>query len=131
MKRPGPKVRHEPPAPIKDFERERASRTLGELPMVLLVAKAVIHEEHFAPALALSFEHVNRSRAQAQCIDHAVYRDLDDRRRLVFLGQWFDRDALLAHLRLPESIVFTLALEGLAAEKPHMATFDVTQDSAA
>ena len=183
MKRPGPKVWREPPAPIRRFERERASQALwernaghpptiqdnmldivnrpaltgpsdlaqvsvgnrfhtalprldttgnlSELPMVLLVGKAVIREEHRAPALALSLEHVNRSQAQGQCIDHAVYQDLDDHRRLVFLGQWFDRDALLAHLRLPESIVFALALEGFAAEEPRMVIFDVTQDSAA
>jgi quinol monooxygenase YgiN len=52
----------------------------------------------------LSLEHVARSRAEPGCLEHGVAADVNDSLRLVFFERWADRDALLAHFRVPRRV---------------------------
>jgi quinol monooxygenase YgiN len=38
--------------------------------------------------IALSLEHVHRSRTEPGCLTHHVHRDVEDPLRLVFFEQW-------------------------------------------
>src|SRR2546423_14014823 len=63
----------------------------------------------------LSLEHVQRSRKEPGCISHAVHVDCENPLRLVFIEQWADRAALLAHFAVPASRNFVRALQPLAS----------------
>ena len=71
-------------------------------------------------ALALSLEHVRRSREEPGCLSHAVHRDVEHPYRLVFVERWADRDALDVHFRVPESGAFVEAVARLAVADPAM-----------
>ena len=53
--------------------------------MILVLGSGVVQERRFAEALALSQEHVARSRAEPGCIAHAVHQDTESPWRLVFV----------------------------------------------
>ena len=63
--------------------------------------------------LALSLEHVRRSRTEPGCIRHAVHRDVEDPLRLVFVEEWADRAALLAHFSVPASRSFRATVQSV------------------
>ena len=44
---------------------------------------------------------MHRSRKEPGCISHAVHVDCENPLRLVFVEQWADRAALLAHFAVP------------------------------
>jgi quinol monooxygenase YgiN len=71
-------------------------------------------------ALALSLDHVRRSREEPGCISHQVHRDVENPYRLVFVERWTDRDALTTHFQVPESAAFAEAVTQLAVEDPVM-----------
>jgi quinol monooxygenase YgiN len=75
--------------------------------------------------LALSLEHVRRSRSEPGCISHAVHRDLEDPLRLVFVEEWADREVLLAHFAVPASRAFVKAARACATGAPAMALYEV------
>jgi len=75
--------------------------------------------------LALSLEHVGRSRSEPGCISYAVHRDLEDQLRLVFVEEWADREALLAHFAVPASRAFVKAARACAMGAPAMALYEV------
>jgi quinol monooxygenase YgiN len=86
---------------------------------VILVTGAIVATAAtFDEALKLSLEHVRRSRAEAGCISHAVYRDAENPCRLVFVEQWADAEALKTHFAVPASRAFVKAVGALAAELP-------------
>ena len=70
---------------------------------------------------------VRRSRAEPGCISHAVHRDVEDPLRLVFVEQWADRAALLAHFAVPASRAFVKAAAGFASAAPAMTLFEVDE----
>ena len=74
--------------------------------------------------LALSLEHVRRSREEPGCLLHSVHRDVEDPLRLVFLEHWADADALLAHFAVPASGAFVNEASALAATPPDIAIYD-------
>ena len=74
--------------------------------------------------LALSLEHVRRSRTEPGCLSHAVHRDTENPLRLVFVETWTDRSALLAHFAVPDSRGFVDAATALAAEPPVITIYD-------
>jgi len=80
---------------------------------------------HVDELLRLSLEHVRRSRTEPGCISHAVHRDVEDPLRLVFVEEWADRAALLAHFAVPASRAFVKAAAGFAAAAPTMALYEV------
>ena len=75
----------------------------------------------------LSLEHVARSRAEPGCIEHGVAIDADDGLRLVFFERWADRDALLAHFKVPASREFGAQAARLAARPPDLAVYDASE----
>lgn len=94
--------------------------------MILVHGSVVARAGCVAEVLALSQEHVARSRAEPGCIAHAVHLDTENAQRLVFVEQWADSAALWDHFKLPASRAFAKALAGLAAQTPDMAIFDAT-----
>jgi quinol monooxygenase YgiN len=92
--------------------------------MIIVLGTVTVQEEKLSQALALSHEHVARSRAEPGCITHAVYQDTQKPLRLVFVEQWQDQPAIEAHFKVPESRAFAKALTALAVERPNMALFE-------
>lgn len=92
---------------------------------VLVTGSIQARPEHVDELLALSLEHVRRSRAEPGCISHAVHRDVEDPLRLVFVEEWADRAALLAHFAVPASRAFVKAAAACAVAAPTMALYEV------
>ena len=95
--------------------------------MILVTGSVMARRETFDDIRRLSLEHVHRSRAEPGCISHAVHVDCDNPLRLVFIEQWADRDALLAHFAVPASREFVRALRQLAAEATTLEVYDATR----
>ena len=76
-------------------------------------------------ALRVSIEHVERSRAEPGCIEHGVYRDVQDPLRLFFYERWADRTALDVHFAVPASGEFVNQLSALATEPPSIDIHEV------
>ena len=89
--------------------------------MIIVTGSVVVRPEALEEAVAVSLEHVRRSRTEPGCLLHSVHRDVEDPNRLVFLEQWADRAALDAHFAVPASLDFVHRLSELAAEPPTMA----------
>jgi quinol monooxygenase YgiN len=82
---------------------------------MLIVKRAVTaRPESFEILLEASLEHVARSRQECGCLSHAVHLDCEDPLKLVFIEEWADRDALLAHLRQPGRDMFMSTIRELA-----------------
>lgn len=81
--------------------------------------------ERVEELLALSLDHVRRSRTEPGCLSHAVHRDVEDPLRLVFVEEWADRGALLAHFAVPASRAFVKAAAACASAPPQMALYEV------
>jgi quinol monooxygenase YgiN len=79
--------------------------------------------------LALSLEHVQRSREEPGCLLHSVHHDAEDPLRLVFLEHWIDADALRAHFQVAASRVFVDEIAALADGSPEMAIYDARPTS--
>jgi quinol monooxygenase YgiN len=79
--------------------------------------------------LALSLEHVQRSRQEPGCLFHSVHHDAEDPLRLVFLEHWADADALRAHFQVAASGVFVNEVAALADGSPEMAIYDARPTS--
>ena len=92
--------------------------------MILVTGSVKARPETLPEVLRLSLEHVRRSRLEPGCLLHSVHYDVEDSTRLVFVEHWADRDALLAHFRVPASGAFAKALGDLAAEPPTLEVYD-------
>jgi len=97
--------------------------------MILVTGSFVASEGRLADALALSLEHVRRSRAESGCISHAVHQDAENPSRLVFVEEWSDRTALAAHFAVPASRAFAKAVGKLAVEAPVLNVFEAMRVS--
>jgi quinol monooxygenase YgiN len=93
--------------------------------MVIVTGRVRATPESLDEALALAREHVERSRAEPGCLEHRVFRDVDEPSTLMFFERWSDRDALAAHFRVPESVAFVEAVTELAVEAPELHVYDV------
>jgi quinol monooxygenase YgiN len=94
--------------------------------MIVVLGSVVAKDGKLEELLAISLQHVARSRLEPGCISHGVSRDGEDARRLVFVEQWGDRAALAAHFAVPASRAFVKSVLTLAAEPPSMAVYDAT-----
>jgi quinol monooxygenase YgiN len=94
--------------------------------MVIVLGSVLVQEAHLAEALALSQQHVTRSRAEPGCIAHAVHRDTQNPLRLVFVEQWASQGALWEHFKVPASRSFAKALAGVSTERPSMTLYEAT-----
>jgi quinol monooxygenase YgiN len=92
--------------------------------MIIVTGSVVARAETFDRVLALSAEHVQRSRLEPGCLSHAVYRDLENPLRVVFWEQWADLSVLKAHFAVPASIAFVRELRTLASELSPISIFD-------
>jgi len=95
--------------------------------VILVIGSLVVCEGHVEQAVALSQEHVRRSRAEPGCIAHDVHRDTEDPRRLVFVERWTDHRALMQHFAVPESNTFVHAVTALAEETPTIEIFSANE----
>lgn len=95
--------------------------------MIVVTGSVIARPDTFDEVRRLSLEHVHRSRAEPGCISHAVHVDCEDPLRLVFVEQWADRAALLAHFAVPASRDFVRALHGLAARPTTIEIYDATK----
>jgi quinol monooxygenase YgiN len=95
--------------------------------MIVVTGSVTAREDSFSEVRRLSLEHVHRSREEAGCISHAVHIDCEDSLRLVFIEQWADRTALLAHFAVPASRDFVRALQSLVTTSPTLEIYDATK----
>ena len=99
--------------------------------MILVIGDVRIREDSLDAAIALSREHVERSRHEPGCISHDVHQHVDDTHRLVFVERWADRAAIDAHFAVPESVAFARALAALTIDRPVMEVHQVADPAAA
>jgi quinol monooxygenase YgiN len=97
--------------------------------VIIVLGAARIRDGEIDRALAVSREHVERSRAEPGCIEHGVHRDAEDPHRLVFVEKWSDAEALRRHFQVPASRAFVKALASLAAAPPSMAIYEASEAS--
>ena len=95
--------------------------------MIVVTGSVTARDDSFAEIRKLSLEHVHRARKEPGCISHAVHVDCENPLRLVFIEQWADRAALLAHFAVPASRDFVRALQPLAASSPTIEIYDATR----
>ena len=95
--------------------------------MIVVTGSVTAREDTFDEVRKLSLEHVHRSRLEPGCISHAVHIDCENPLRLVFIEQWADRAALLAHFAVPASRDFVRALQPLAAGAATIELYDATR----
>ena len=92
--------------------------------MIVVLGSIVVRDGYVEEALALSREHVARSRSERGCIAHNVHVDAEQPRRLVFVEQWADREALAAHFKVPDSLKFVKAVRALAEAPPSISIYE-------
>jgi quinol monooxygenase YgiN len=95
--------------------------------MIVVTGSVTARKDSFEEVRELSLVHVHRSRKEPGCISHAVHIDCENPLRLVFIEQWTDRAALLAHFAVPASRDFVRALKPLAAAVATMELYDSTR----
>lgn len=88
--------------------------------MILVTGSVRARPDTLGQVLALSVEHVHRSRQEPGCLLHSVHQDVEDPLRVVFLEHWEDAAALAAHFEVPASLEFVEAVAALAAEPPDL-----------
>jgi quinol monooxygenase YgiN len=86
--------------------------------VVIVTGSVTARDEHVDEVERLSLEHVRRSRTEPGCLLHSVHRDVEDRRRFVFIEHWADADALRAHFGVPASRSFVEQVAALASAPP-------------
>jgi quinol monooxygenase YgiN len=94
--------------------------------MIVATGSVTARQDSFDQVRKLSLEHVHRSRTEPGCISHAVHIDCENPLRLVFIEQWADRAALLAHFAVAASRGFVRALQPLAAAATTIEIYDAT-----
>ena len=95
--------------------------------MIIVIGSVVTTPDSHADILALSLEHVARSRAEPGCIAHNVHQDCETPARLVFVEYWSDMAALHAHFAVPASGEFIRAIRELSPAPTGMKIFDATE----
>jgi quinol monooxygenase YgiN len=95
--------------------------------MIVVTGSVTARDDTFNEVRTLSLEHVHRSRAEPGCISHAVHVDCENPLRLVFIEQWTDRAALLAHFAVPASRQFVRALQPLVPSATTLELYDATK----
>ena len=92
--------------------------------MIIVTGSVVARSDTVDKAVALSLEHVRRSREEPGCLLHSVHRDVEDPLRLVFVEHWRDADALRAHFGVPASGGFVAGVTALAATPPKIEIYE-------
>ena len=92
--------------------------------MLIVTGSVRAREEHVERVVALSLEHVHRSRSEPGCLLHSVHRDVEDPLRLVFVEHWADVATLRAHFAVPASGAFVREVAALADGPPGMSVYE-------
>jgi quinol monooxygenase YgiN len=95
--------------------------------MIIVTGTVKARPDALDRALAVSLEHVRRSRTEPGCLVHSVHQDVEDPLTIVFFEQWADRDALDAHFKVSASNDFVAAIRDLASEPPTMHIYEATR----
>ena len=95
--------------------------------MIIVTGSVQVRPEAIDEALAVSLEHVRRSRAEPGCLLHSVHQDVEDPSRVVFLEHWSDLDALGAHFKVAASLDFVNAVTALATTPPSIEIYEATK----
>lgn len=95
--------------------------------MIVVTGSFIAKEGRFDEALQLSLEHVRRSRGEAGCVSHAVYRDSENPARLFFFEEWESREALDAHFAVAGTRAFIQGLADLAEGAPQLAIYEASR----
>jgi quinol monooxygenase YgiN len=92
----------------------------------VVIVRGVVHArpDNLDAVLAISLEHVRRSRLEPGCLLHSVHQDVEDPLRIVFLEHWKDREALTTHFVVPASRTFATEITALAARPPVMDVYE-------
>ena len=88
--------------------------------MIVVIGHATAKPDTLQAMLAISVEHVLRSRAEPGCISHEVTTDVQEPLRLTFVERWADMAALQAHFRVEASRAFGKALSAMAEGRPEI-----------
>ena len=91
--------------------------------MIIVIGTAEAKPEYMDRIVALSLEHVRRSRQEPGCLRHDVSVDGEDPARLVFVEYWQDMDALNVHFAVPASQAFIKDLTPMLAKPPTLEVF--------
>jgi quinol monooxygenase YgiN len=94
--------------------------------VIIVTGSVLATPETLDEILAASLAHVSRSRGEAGCLAHGVYRDCEEPLRLFFYEEWTDREALDAHFRVPGSSQFVEAVTARAAVQPTITIRETT-----
>jgi quinol monooxygenase YgiN len=94
--------------------------------VIIVTGSVRARPETLQEVLALSLEHVRRSRAEPGCLLHSVHQDVEDPLTVVFLEHWEDREKLETHFSVPASGDFVVAVSALAAEAPVMNIYEAS-----
>jgi quinol monooxygenase YgiN len=94
--------------------------------MIIVTGSVQARPDHLDEVLALSLEHVHRSRAEPGCLLHTVHQDVEDAHRVVFVEHWQDLDALRTHFAVPASGAFVETLSPLVDGSPTLEVFEAT-----
>ncbi|MEH6487489.1 putative quinol monooxygenase [Hyphomonas oceanitis] len=92
--------------------------------MIIVTGGVTTTPDNHDAILALSLEHVKRSRTEPGCMAHNVHVDCENQNRLVFLEYWLDAAALKTHFAVPASLDFVENVRQLASGTIEMAIFD-------
>ena len=95
--------------------------------MIIVTGTLHARVDSLADVLALSREHVLRSRAEPGCLEHGVAISDDDAMQLVFFERWADMAALGVHLKLPASRGFGKGVAGLVDRPPTLNIYDASE----
>ena len=92
--------------------------------MIIVTGSVHARPETIDQVLALSLEHVRRSRAEPGCELHAAHIDAEDPLHVVFVEHWTDAAVLRVHFGVPASRAFVEELGALSAAPPSIAIYD-------
>ena len=95
--------------------------------MIIVIGGVTVRPETLDEALALSKQHVKRSRQEAGCVSHQVTLDAEEPNRLVFVERWQDMDALQQHFQVPASSDFVTAIADMATSGPEMHLYESSE----
>ena len=95
--------------------------------MIIVIGSVEIKEGHVEEALALSLDHVHRSRTEPGCLSHDVHLHAENPNRLVFVERWVDHDSLMAHFAVPASSEFVKDVTALAASRTTIEVFEANE----
>jgi quinol monooxygenase YgiN len=94
--------------------------------LIIVTGSVEARPDALEELLALSLEHVRRSRDEPGCLLHSVHQDVEDRMRVVFVEHWSDKYALAEHFKVPASHEFVAAVTALAASPPTIEIYEAT-----